>query len=249
MVVDGIETTLPLFRAAGAGNPGSSTADYHIHWAGAVSGRSGRPHRAKMPDSHKDRRNQSAKPAFWQKFGSSRRGDIASAWSMTAVTPDATRRDAIGQILPALRRGLVVLTVISAGGSVHLVNKAREDAPLGGPQHRDRKPVWSFTQLQLRRAERGAAQARLSFNIPVPNFQNRLLRTPRPNSRPRLMRLEPARQRDNPVAKKAACLMKCFRSSLSGSRNSRQDHRNLRERSASTKPPGSSAERHRTRWP
>src|SRR5437764_14318512 len=42
------------------------------------------------------------------------------------VRPDAARRDTIGQIL-LLAAGLVVLTVISAG-SVHLVNKAREDA-------------------------------------------------------------------------------------------------------------------------
>ena len=42
------------------------------------------------------------------------------------MTPDATRRRAIGQIL-LLAAGLVVLTIISAG-SVHLVNLAREDA-------------------------------------------------------------------------------------------------------------------------
>ena len=42
------------------------------------------------------------------------------------MTPDATRRRAIGQIL-LLAAGLVVLTVISAA-SVYLVNRAREDA-------------------------------------------------------------------------------------------------------------------------
>ena len=42
------------------------------------------------------------------------------------MTPDATRRRAIGQIL-LLTAGLFVLTFISAG-SVYLVNQAREDA-------------------------------------------------------------------------------------------------------------------------
>ena len=42
------------------------------------------------------------------------------------MTPDAKRRRAIGQIL-LLGAGLVVLTIISAG-SVHLVNRARDDA-------------------------------------------------------------------------------------------------------------------------
>ena len=42
------------------------------------------------------------------------------------MTPDATRRRAIGQIL-LLAAGFVVLVVISAG-SVYLVNQAREDA-------------------------------------------------------------------------------------------------------------------------
>ena len=42
------------------------------------------------------------------------------------MTPDATRRRSIGQIL-LLAAGLVVLMVISAG-SVYLVNQAREDA-------------------------------------------------------------------------------------------------------------------------
>ena len=42
------------------------------------------------------------------------------------MTPEATRRRAIGQIL-LLTAGLIVLTFISAG-SVYLVNQAREDA-------------------------------------------------------------------------------------------------------------------------
>jgi signal transduction histidine kinase len=66
------------------------------------------------------------------------------------VTPEATRRRAIGQII-LLAAGLVVLTIISAG-SVYLVNRAREDA------HSILHTVevenqLSLVQLQLRRAE------------------------------------------------------------------------------------------------
>ena len=70
--------------------------------------------------------------------------------SMTAVRPDAAHRDTIGQIL-LLAAGLVVLTVISAG-SVHLVNKAREDARWVVHSIEIENQL-SFTQLQLRRAE------------------------------------------------------------------------------------------------
>jgi signal transduction histidine kinase len=66
------------------------------------------------------------------------------------VTPDATRRRAIGQIL-LLAAGLMVLTVISAG-SVYLVNKAREDARWVVHTVESENQI-SFTQLQLRRAE------------------------------------------------------------------------------------------------
>src|SRR3981189_1808164 len=66
------------------------------------------------------------------------------------MTLDATRRRAIGQIL-LLAAGLVVLTVISAG-SVHLVNKAREDARWVVHSIEIENQL-SFTQLQLRRAE------------------------------------------------------------------------------------------------
>jgi signal transduction histidine kinase len=69
---------------------------------------------------------------------------------MTAVRPDAAHRDTIGQIL-LLAAGLVVLTVISAG-SVHLVNKAREDARWVVHSIEIENQL-SFTQLQLRRAE------------------------------------------------------------------------------------------------
>jgi signal transduction histidine kinase len=66
------------------------------------------------------------------------------------VTPDATRRRVIGQIL-LLAAGLVVLTVISAG-SVHLVNLAREDAR--SIVHTvEVENQLSLAQLQLRRAE------------------------------------------------------------------------------------------------
>src|SRR5712672_4166627 len=78
------------------------------------------------------------------------------------VTPDATRRRAIGQIL-LLAAGLVVLTVISAG-SVYLVNRAREDARwvLHTVQVENQL---SFTQLQLRRAE-SAQRGYLSTLLP-----------------------------------------------------------------------------------
>jgi signal transduction histidine kinase len=66
------------------------------------------------------------------------------------VTPDATRRRAIWQIL-LLVAGLVVLTVISAG-SVYLVNKARDDARWVIHTVESENQI-SFTQLQLRRAE------------------------------------------------------------------------------------------------
>jgi signal transduction histidine kinase len=66
------------------------------------------------------------------------------------VRPDAAHRDTIGQIL-LLAAGLVVLTVISAG-SVHLVNKAREDARWVVHSIEIENQL-SFTQLQLRRAE------------------------------------------------------------------------------------------------
>jgi signal transduction histidine kinase len=81
------------------------------------------------------------------------------------VTPDATRRRAIGQIL-LLAAGLVVLTVISAG-SVYLVNKAREDARWVVHTVEAENQI-SFAQLQLRRAE----SAQRGFLLTLqPNFQ------------------------------------------------------------------------------
>ena len=66
------------------------------------------------------------------------------------MTPEATRRRAIGQII-LLAAGLVVLTVISAG-SVYLVNRAREDAH--SVLHTvEVENQLSLVQLQLRRAE------------------------------------------------------------------------------------------------
>ena len=81
------------------------------------------------------------------------------------MTPDATRRRAIGQIL-LLAAGLVVLTVISAG-SVYLVNRAREDARWVVRTVESENQI-SFTQLQLRRAE----SAQRGFVLTLqPNFQ------------------------------------------------------------------------------
>src|SRR5438034_119367 len=69
---------------------------------------------------------------------------------MKLVRPDTTRRSVISQIL-LLAAGLLVLTVISAG-SVHLVNKAREDARWVLHSVEIENQL-SLTQLQLRRAE------------------------------------------------------------------------------------------------
>ena len=79
------------------------------------------------------------------------------------MTPDATRRRAIGQIL-LLAAGLVVLTVISAG-SVYLVNQAREDARWVVHTVEVENQV-SLTQLQMRRAE-SAQRGYLLTLLPV----------------------------------------------------------------------------------
>ena len=78
------------------------------------------------------------------------------------MTPDATRRRAIGQIL-LLAAGLVVLTVISAG-SVYLVNKAREDARWVLHTVEVENQL-ALAQLQLRRAE-SAQRGYLSTLLP-----------------------------------------------------------------------------------
>ncbi len=80
-----------------------------------------------------------------------------------AVTPDATRRRAIGQIV-LLAAGLVVLTVISAG-SVYLVNQARDDARWVVHTVEVESQI-SFVQLQLRRAE-SAQRGYLSTLLPA----------------------------------------------------------------------------------
>ena len=66
------------------------------------------------------------------------------------MTADARRKRAMGHIL-LLAAGLLVLTVISAG-SVHLVNKAREDARAVVHTLEVENQI-SLVQLQLRRAE------------------------------------------------------------------------------------------------
>jgi signal transduction histidine kinase len=81
------------------------------------------------------------------------------------VTPNATRRRAIGQIL-LLAAGLVVLTVISAG-SVYLVNKAREDARWVVHTVEVENQI-SLAQLQMRRAE--SAQRGYLLTV-LPDFQ------------------------------------------------------------------------------
>ena len=79
------------------------------------------------------------------------------------MTPDATRRRAVGQIL-LLGAGLVVLTFISAG-SVYLVNQAREDARWIVHTVEVESQI-SLAQLQLRRAE-SAQRGYLSTLLPA----------------------------------------------------------------------------------
>ena len=81
------------------------------------------------------------------------------------MTPDVTRRRAIGQIL-LLAAGLVVLTVISAG-SVYLVNKARDDARWVLHTVEVENQI-SFSQLQLQRAE---STERGYLSTLLPDFQ------------------------------------------------------------------------------
>jgi signal transduction histidine kinase len=109
------------------------------------------------------------------------------------VTPDATRRRVIGQIL-LLAAGLVVLTVISAG-SVYLVNKAREDAR--SVLHTvEVENQLSLTQLQLRHAE--SAQRGFLSTL-LPDFQTDFEEAASKVA-PALMRLG-ALISDNPVQK------------------------------------------------
>jgi signal transduction histidine kinase len=86
------------------------------------------------------------------------------------VTPGATRRRAIGQVL-LLAAGLVVLTIISAG-SVYLVNQAREDARWVLHTVEVENQI-SVTQLQLRRAE-SAQRSYISTLLPafLTDFEN-----------------------------------------------------------------------------
>jgi signal transduction histidine kinase len=110
------------------------------------------------------------------------------------VKPDAAHRDTIGQIL-LLAAGVVVLTVISAG-SVHLVNRAREDARWVVHSIEIENQL-SFTQLQVRRAEsaqRGyLTTLRSDFQTDFENAASELT--------PALMRLSQLVS-DNPVQKR-----------------------------------------------
>jgi len=107
------------------------------------------------------------------------------------VTPEATRRRAIGQVL-LLAAGLVVLTVISAG-SVYLVNQAREDARWVVHTVEVENQI-SLTQLQLRRAE-SAQRAYISTLLPafLTDFENAVSQL-----KPDLMQLRQLTS-DNPV--------------------------------------------------
>ena len=138
MVVEGIETTLPLFRAL-VREPGIIDGDYHIHWLEQYL--AGQPRDRPEPAAKNSPVpwNQSAPDrAFWR-TGHSARGALNSAFmTRDFVTPDAARRRAIGQIL-LLAAGFLVLVAISAA-SVLLVNKAREDSAPGRAHRRGREP-------------------------------------------------------------------------------------------------------------
>src|SRR3981189_2572259 len=110
------------------------------------------------------------------------------------MTLDATRRRAIGQIL-LLAAGLVVLTIISAG-SVHLVNKAREDSRWVVNTVEVENQL-SLAQLQLRRAE-SAQRGYLSTLLPdfQTDFEDAASRLP-----PALQRLSQLVS-DNPAQKR-----------------------------------------------
>jgi signal transduction histidine kinase len=139
------------------------------------------------------------------------------------VTPDATRRRAIGQIL-LLAAGLLVLTFISAG-SVYLVNRARDDARWVLHTVEVENQL-SLTQLQLRRAE-SAQRGYLSTLLP--DFQTDFEQA--------ASQFTPAVQRlsqlvsDNPVQKRLVDeiipltdqLMKEFRNSIELARTQRID--------------------------
>jgi signal transduction histidine kinase len=79
--------------------------------------------------------------------------DILTRGTGVAVTPDARRRHALGQIL-LFAAGLLVLTVISAG-SVYLVNKARGDNAWVVHTIEVENQVNALL-LEIRRAESGA---------------------------------------------------------------------------------------------
>jgi signal transduction histidine kinase len=104
------------------------------------------------------------------------------------------RRRTIGQIL-LLAAGLVVLTVISAG-SVHLVNKAREDTRWVVHTVEVENQI-SLTQLQLRRAE--SAQRGFLSTL-LPDFQTDFEEAASQLS-PALARLSQLTS-DNPVEKR-----------------------------------------------
>ena len=86
------------------------------------------------------------------------------------MTPEATRRRAIGQVL-LLVAGLVVLTVISAG-SVYLVNQARDDSKWVVHTVEAENQI-SLTQLEMRRAE-SAQRGYISTLLPdfLTDFEN-----------------------------------------------------------------------------
>src|SRR3984957_17504393 len=116
--------------------------------------------------------NQLPGQAFYAPGTSPARGTagISLSHNESVLTPGATRRRAIGQVL-LLAAGLVVLTIISAG-SVYLVNQAREDARWVLHTVEVENQI-SVTQLQLRRAE-SAQRSYISTLLPafLTDFEN-----------------------------------------------------------------------------
>ena len=131
------------------------------------------------------------------------------------MTPDATRRRAIGQIL-LLAAGLMVLTVISAR-SVYLVNQAREDASWVVHTVEVENQIL-LAQLQMRHAE-SAERGYLSTLLPdfLTDFEAAVSELTSDLTRLRQL------VTDNPV--QGHLLTSCIPLSQSADRGIRQDHR------------------------
>ena len=154
MVVEGIETTLPLFRAL-VREPAIIDGDYHIHWLEQYLAGKAAAERTLPPPGilNLNARELFVPTGVCGPLGPIPRGTARFRCPETLVTSDATRRRAIGQIL-LLAAGFLVLVVISAS-SVILVTQAREDS--GWVVHTvEVENQINTLLLQIRRAESAA---------------------------------------------------------------------------------------------